>query len=564
MRLLLPLIALAAVLPFVESVSAQPKAEVRKGKKIAVLVGVNEYLNKPLENLKYAEQDMIELKEKLEKAGFTVIMLLGSGTGDAEASRKNIHATLIDKREENPTFAFRDVTSEEDTILIAFSGHGEQIEIDEADDEGKKAQREVPFFCPKRAESGKPSTQVSLNEVLRTFNGGKAKALLLVDACRSYAKNLESTKGAVIDRKRVDSLRPNVAGMFACSDRQRAIESPGAGAKGHGLFFYGVLQAMDHEKSRDGEGNVVWTRMVDEIADTVQAKSKELFPNMADDYRQVPQPFGGFSRKFVLVAAAAAGEPKAGEVRKFEVAAGVFMEFCYIPKGKATLGSPKEEKDRGEDEKEHEYEEKAGFWLGKYTVTQGEWTGVMGKNPSYFVPTEATVKKAGIADTTRFPAEQVSWDDICGKLGAGGDDTFLGKLNARAGVVKAFGGKAKFVLPHEDRWEYACRGGKGNKQAYYWGNELTKAEANFGNNVGRTTAVGEYEKAAKHPWGLCDMSGNVFQWCDNLYSTSSTSRVLRGGSWYSFPVYCRAAFRNGLAPADRYDIVGFRLCAVLD
>ena len=197
-----------------------------------------------------------------------------------------------------------------------------------------------------------------------------------------------------------------------------------------------------------------------------------------------------------------------GAFGAYALAAGVFMEFCYIPKGKATLGSPKEDKERFDNETEHEYEEKAGFWLGKYAVTQGEWVGVMGENPSDRVPTEATVKKAGIADTDRFPVENVSRDDICGKLGAGGDDTFLGKLNARAGVAKAFGGKAKFVLPHEDRWEYACRGGKGNKQAYYWGNELTKEVANVG-FVRRTTVVGSYEKAAPHPWGLCDMIGNV-------------------------------------------------------
>jgi len=205
----------------------------------------------------------------------------------------------------------------------------------------------------------------------------------------------------------------------------------------------------------------------------------------------------------------------------------VFMEFCYVPKGTAQLGSPKAEREEvmkqtGDKEEPDwlkseaegvrgKYEEKAGFWLGKYAVTQGEWVGVMGTTPFAFhkdgTDKDYRDRVAGL-DTTRFPAEQVRWDDICGKLGAGGDDTFLGKLNARAGVAKAFGGKAKFVLPHEDRWEYACRGGKGNKQAYYWGNELTKEVANVG-FVRRTTVVGSYEKAAPHPWGLCDMIGNV-------------------------------------------------------
>ena len=297
-RALLPLMTVAGLLLAGGSLRAQPaKAEPKKAKKIAVLIGVNEYQNKPFVNLKYAEQDMTDLKGKLEQAGFTVVLLLGSAGGEQEASRANIAATLIDTREENRRFAFRDVTSEDDQVLVAFSGHGEQIEVEEDDGAGRVVKREVPHFCPKRAETGKPSTQVSLNAVLRTFDGGKAKALLLVDACRVYSANREGTKGAIIDRKRVDALRPNVGGMFAASDRQAAREHDKVK---HGLFFHAVLQAIESEKCRDKDGNVVWSRMTDEVADAVAAKSMELFPTLKDDEHQVPQPFGGFPRKFVL------------------------------------------------------------------------------------------------------------------------------------------------------------------------------------------------------------------------------------------------------------------------
>lgn len=70
--------------------------------------------------------------------------------------------------------------------------------------------------------------------------------------------------------------------------------------------------------------------------------------------------------------------------------------------------------------------------------------------------------------------------------------------------------------------------------------------------------------AAPHPWKLCDMSGNVYQWCENKYSNDSASRVLRRGSWYGYPVICRAARRLVNAPANRSSIVGFRVCVVLD
>jgi RNA polymerase sigma factor (sigma-70 family) len=259
--------------------------------------------------------------------------------------------------------------------------------------------------------------------------------------------------------------------------------------------------------------------------------------------------------------AAAKAEPKAGEEREFEIAPGVKMKFCWIPTGKATLGSPKEEKDRNGDEKEHEYATE-GFWLGKYPVTQAEWKVVMGDNPSFFDGKK--VNKAKGIDTSRFPVESVSWDD-CQK--------FLEKLNKRTEVEKVFGKPGRFVLPHEDRWEYACRGGDGNKQAFYFGNELNGTQANCNGYVPygtdkkgdckmRTTEVGSYAKMA-HPWGLCDMHGNVWQWCDNKYDQSD-NRTLRGGSWGSRARYCRSANRGWDEPDFHGYLNGFRVCLPLE
>ena len=228
------------------------------------------------------------------------------------------------------------------------------------------------------------------------------------------------------------------------------------------------------------------------------------------------------------------------------------MKFCWIPPGEAQLGSPKaerqevigEDKDKEPEELQAEAEEvrgkykTKGFWMAKYPVTQEEWTALMGENPSEFVPTQKDVKKADITDTSRFPVERVSWDD-CQK--------FIKKLNEK-GIVGL--GKGKFRLPHENEWELAARGGLGNKQPFYFGNKLNGTQANCngdypygtdtkGPNLKRTTAVGSYEKAAPHPWGLCDMSGNVYQWCENYYDSEQKRHILRGGSWEHFASYCR-------------------------
>ena len=225
-------------------------------------------------------------------------------------------------------------------------------------------------------------------------------------------------------------------------------------------------------------------------------------------------------------------EPKAGEEREFEIFKGVQMKFCWVPAGKSKLGEP-------ESKEEKEYETKKGFWLGKYEVTQGEWKKVMDAEPSKF-------------KGAQLPVESVSWDDC---------QEFLKKCKV-AGL--------KLKLPHEDEWEYAYRGGLGNKQAFYWGDSLNGDKANCDGNYpygtatkgdyeAKTTEVGKYEKQAPHPWGLCDMSGNVLEWCDNLRSSGDSGRVYRGGSWYYYAWFCRSAFRYWNDAALSINILGCRL-----
>ncbi len=257
--------------------------------------------------------------------------------------------------------------------------------------------------------------------------------------------------------------------------------------------------------------------------------------------------------------------PRAGEERSFEIADGTKMVFCWIPAGEATLGSPANEKEReAADDAEHSYSTK-GFWMGKYLVTQKEYEAVTGGNPSRFAKTGNNAdfrKRVEGMDTSRFPVEMVSWDDC---------QVFLAKLNKRDGVAKVFGKPGKFALPHEDAWEYAYRGGKGNKQPFYWGTTLNGDKANCdgakpygtkarGTYLKRTTEVGAYAKVAPHPWGLCDMAGNVCQWCDNVATRDGRCRIVRGGS-FPFPsLNARGASHIWYGPDLHTDCVGFRVC----
>jgi formylglycine-generating enzyme required for sulfatase activity/tRNA A-37 threonylcarbamoyl transferase component Bud32 len=255
--------------------------------------------------------------------------------------------------------------------------------------------------------------------------------------------------------------------------------------------------------------------------------------------------------------------PKAGDEYDIEIAPNTKMRFCYIPAGECQLGSPKTEAHRVNDEDEDERGKFStkGFWMGKYEVTQAEWAAVMRgtalETPSNFRIGGAEEKALGtIRDTSRFPVEFVSWDHC---------QDFLKRVDAHRALL---GDKGALDLPHEDEWEYACRGGLGNKRPFYFGDALNGTQANcngevpFGTTPGdflkRPQPVGSYEAKARHPWGLCDMHGNVWEWCRNSYDNNNNC-VLRGGSWIYFAHGCRAARRDRYEPANRAIFIGFRL-----
>jgi formylglycine-generating enzyme required for sulfatase activity len=130
------------------------------------------------------------------------------------------------------------------------------------------------------------------------------------------------------------------------------------------------------------------------------------------------------------------------------------------------MGSPSGENERGGDEEAHEVEITRPFYLGVFPVTQGQWLGVMGDNPSYFCATGGREEVKGL-DTGDFPVEMVSWKDA---------QAFLEELAARP-EEKEKGWK--YRLPSEAEWEYACRGGASSSTPFCFGRSLSSAQANF-------------------------------------------------------------------------------------
>jgi formylglycine-generating enzyme len=257
--------------------------------------------------------------------------------------------------------------------------------------------------------------------------------------------------------------------------------------------------------------------------------------------------------------------------------AGVAREIASIklnwcPAGTFTMGSPKDEPERRPGEDQVVVTLSHGFWAGKYEVTQGQWKRVVGKLPG-------PLTKAG-GEGDDLPLYNVNFGEAEG---------FCSKLTQIAHESGELPADWEFRLPTEAQWEYACRAG--TTTATPFGDSLSSKQANFegqpyngaeeGPSLKRSSKVGSYPP---NPWGLCDMQGNVVEWCRDWYvaklpggtdpdlhdhkdkATPSEhgdiSRCRRGSAWTDPGWAGRSAFRQRFEPERRYDHIGFRIVVV--
>ena len=236
--------------------------------------------------------------------------------------------------------------------------------------------------------------------------------------------------------------------------------------------------------------------------------------------------------------------PALGQQSK-EITNSIGMKLVLIPAGTFTMGSPVGEVGRLSDEMQHEVTLSKSYFLGVYEVTQDQYGKVMGNNPSLF-------------KGAKNPVENFSWDDavsFCKKLSEMPEEKAAGR---------------EYRLPTEAEWEYACRAG--SSKAYSFGEtaESLGEYAWFGVGSAVTThPVGE-KKANR--WGLYDMHGNVWEWCQDwfgIYPTGAVTdpqgpngglwRVSRGGGWCIDAGRCRSANRGRNNPSNGNASYGFRL-----
>jgi formylglycine-generating enzyme required for sulfatase activity len=234
------------------------------------------------------------------------------------------------------------------------------------------------------------------------------------------------------------------------------------------------------------------------------------------------------------------------------------MTFMIIPVGMFFMGcviDPRELSQRyhvevalfRDERPQHQVIISQPFFLQTSPVTQGQWLKVMGNNPSYF-------KNCG----DDCPVEKVSWGDV---------QEFIKRLNQLEQTQK-------YKLPTEAEWEYACRAGSVGE--FCFGDkveELRNYAWSLLNSEGKTHPAGQLKPNA---WGLYDMHGNVWEWCQDWFSIyeanqiadpkgpdAGEERVLRGGSWYFLPGFARSSFRGHYYPDNRTSDIGFRVARTL-
>ena len=559
-------------------------------KRVAFLVGVNEYDKPDFGQLGYAERDVEELAKVFKDIlKFDEVVLLKG----KDATRQGIETKLT---------KLVKTLGRSDLCVVALSGHGLQFEIVEGKEEAYFCP--VDAVCPRRNVPTGPKNQgdnlYSMKELTGVLRQNAGTNLLLVDACRNEppldgkgAKGLEGVDDYPVEQR--------MAIFFSCSARQRAWENKNAGG-GHSVFTWCVLEGL-RGGAKDSDGDITWLGLVKYV-------DKAMKKDETKAWLGKPQEPALSSKvsKDVLLAKLEGGtkiDPKVEmkddpEVIRFKVGMETFeMKFAKIPGGTFKMGSSKEalalvKKKFGyelEDEDEHEVEV-SPFLMGKFHVTRGQF-GLFVKDEGYKTEAEEgggaygwnqekkdwetnkdyNWKNVGFTQSDAHPVVCVTWNDA---------KKFCAWLSKKSGK--------KIGLPSEAQWEYACRAG--SKTLYFFGDDeedLSKygnvrdasfrKATTFTNGIQAddgyafTSPVGTF-KANKY--GLYDMHGNAWQWCEDYYGAYSAApkngtaqkvkqsndvRVLRGGSWYYVPQYCRSAFRILNSPVNRNYNLGFRVAS---
>jgi formylglycine-generating enzyme required for sulfatase activity len=572
--------------PSSQGVQAQ---EVRKPRKVALLVGPKTYLH-DFKPLKYLDKDVEAIGDELKKGGFDEVVILTGGHDDKNAATKeNIFKELKRLLEGNADKKLN--IQKDDVVMLVFSGHGQEVFIGD---------KKSTYFAPADGKQSKPDTLVDMSEVMSIVSACGSRNVVLADMCRDIY-NPNKGKGFDIDNLKVPT---SSSILFACKSTQESFVNENLK---HSLFSYAVIEIL--RENREAGKTVSWTGLVYGVEEKF---GSETFQKLMEGGRkQTPVERKTDLEATQLVAFAASptdekieeyewqGEKKKRTVRTIALG-GEKVEFVKIPKGEFLMGSPTDDQNASVFEQpQHKVLFTKELWVAKYPITKGQFAAFV-KSAKYETEAERDKeggwgfdsvagklegrkpkynwKETGWETTDRHPVVNVSWNDA---------DEYCKWASKES--------KKAIRVLNESEYEYANRAG--SKTQYFTGDELeslkdyanncdvaAKAKfpdwpcAKFNDGYAFTSPVGRFNP---NGFGLHDMTGNVWSWCGDWFKSDlykrgdvkdpkanedgeQKSRVLRGGSWGINPWGCRSACRDGFSPSSRSFNFGFRVCFQTD
>ncbi len=396
--------------------------------------------------------------------------------------------------------------------LLYYSGHGIQFQ-------GENYL--VPIDAKVNAIEDIEYTCVKLSRAMTKMEGAKLKiSLAFLDACRNNpfpSSSRSLGQGLTIPN--------NPPGSFvAFSTRAGSTADDNSGGR-NGLFTAVLLQNLP-------QANVSLRTMIDNTIKQVSKQSNKA---------QIPGRYDELTGDFYFLVSGSSIPEKPKPVVSQEEPEKPKKDLLpyepimvFVTGGSFEMGSNIGD----DDEKPVHSVNLSDYFIGKYEVTQVQWKAVMGENPSYYMRCDSC------------PVERVSWDDV---------QVYLEKLNRMTGK--------SYRLPTEAEWEYAARGGQSSRAYVYAGGNSAETVGWIWENSGNKTHQIGLKPA--NELGIYDMTGNVWEWCNDWYepysssnpdgSSSSTYKVLRGGSWYADHHGSRITNRYNYATDYRDYICGFRV-----
>lgn len=524
----LPRCLVAVLLAVIAVGSAGPTVFGDEPKRVALLVGINEYDSSAFPKLAYAEKDVEALSTGLERIGFRTMVMKGSAKRRWHATRANVLKQVN---------VLSEGLGKDDVLLVALLGHG--VQKDEDNNGGPPASES--YFCPVDAEPQDPKRMISVRELVHeTLPPRIGYRIVLVDA----GPRSDEGKDAAFGLQGKSLPLPANTCVFYGS--RAGEESHEREELEHGLFAHCLLDGL---KGGTAKNPLTWSRLQEHVVELMG--SPRMAKYLPAGHRQTPLALSTLDR-LVL-----ADSPEAAPKQLFSRTTG--MKFVLIPKGEYLRGSPDSDdmSEMGErnEKPQHRVRISKDFYLGQYEVTQAEWKAVMETEPWKIDP----AAKEG----SDYPAGGIRWDDA---------REFCRKLSTRDGELCR--------LPTEAEWELAARGGVATRYSFGDDPEQLDDYAWYSKNA---TAAGEkyahrVGQKKPNPFGLYDTMGNVWEWCEDLYrpkeyanyegklaldpagpSGKAGSRVIRGGGFFNSQVFARMGYRGFIPVQTHGSGFGFRV-----